>query len=299
MENKRVLLISHQLEYTGAPIVLYRMAEWLSEKNTVDLLNLGVSVDNLEDRLNQLNNTRVIKDVVIDFDMYDIIIVNTISVIVTNWMEKNLCQSLANKCILWVHESHSPYYKAKVLEELRLYAVVYDSNYILNIGKSKMPNVSNIHKVIYNTITEDVAYRQLNNRKLRPSFGIHPTDFVFSNLGVLSRIKNQFEIIHAIEHIISQGMRDKLRKVKFLFFTNKRNNLLTEYINGSRYRSYIYEYVLFLPYTSHDQIYQYYAISDAYISCNPREPFGLTLIESMEWYRSQWWISCRVNKEWI
>lgn len=191
--NKKILLVSHSLSLTGAPLVLYNMAQILYQNNYNITIYSLKEEELLYDFLKDGISVSIFKDFDFDeeevtyyFGSFNLIIVNT----VTLYQLISSIKNLKTKIIWWLHEEDNIYNSYNIIEK----DLVCPSN-ILIYGVSeraiksyyKYSNKQNIKKLTYG-----IKYRlekKKNNRRSK---------IIFAVIGGVDKRKAQDIFIDAI-----------------------------------------------------------------------------------------------------
>lgn len=240
----KILLINHQNAYTGAPITLLEFCEIFHLTHQLYLYNM--------DKINSPINIKaiILEDLPKDNE-FDLVIFNTL-------VSLNI-KVVGIKNILWIHETSLKYYN----DDDRIFDyIICDSIDVYNLSKNKYKykNIKVINPINFNNFTFQPYV--VNDRV---SFG---------NFGIISEKKNQIDIIK----VFSSLPNNYQNQVRLYLINKNKGLLLRNYYYYLKYN----RNIIFLPLCDYCKIESYYNKIDIYISSSKEEPFGKTLIESME-----------------
>jgi glycosyltransferase involved in cell wall biosynthesis len=266
IQNKKILMISHELSLTGAPLVLDELCNLYGLQNTIHLINLNPNLKTL-----QPSYCTIVGKDTIKFLDYDIVIINTIAENVFIYLD-SINYTYNDNTILWIHELGDNYYNniLKYASKFRFAIGLVDSVPVKNKLVEKLPNLCKLYKVqnLVNTAKLNLKeHNIMNNIKI-------------GNFGTLSCVKNQMQIITALETCISNGNNN------ITLYLVKQNNdyykIINNYINYSQHKNILKDKVIFMDEIGGNDMQQLYNLIDVYVSSSTNEAFGKTLIESME-----------------
>lgn len=141
--GQKILLVSHDLNLTGAPLVLQELCDIFSQQssNKIDILNLGELQDNLQ------MNGQILNDKNIDLLFYDVIIFNTISEKIIAYLE-SINYTYLNNTILWIHEIKDSYFVELSKHNFKFAICLADSEIVKDKLIKYCPNICKMYKVL-------------------------------------------------------------------------------------------------------------------------------------------------------
>lgn len=273
-----ILIVTHELSLTGGGLVAIELHDYYKSMGCdVDIMKLR-NVDMFVSK----NVSVIKKDNLNDIKKkYDYVVINTIDTDVQKWCKSNI--EHMDKFVLWLHEVSDTYYDYD-MDKLNFKYVVMDSYHAYNVFIQKSKFVNQVLKVLYLpnplhisslTIEEKKYYRST----LRKKYEIPLDSTVFLNIGTLCKHKAQIEVVYAIE----KYMLDKMDKLNFVFaIVGDKINSILDYIWKSPNKHALRKCIRVLPFISHANSNQYYAMSDVYISSAHTEVYGKVIVEAME-----------------
>lgn len=258
--HKKILLINHENNFTGAPILLIEFCKIFGVCNDIDIFHL------YNTRNIHFENAKILSDVKLsDFDNYDIVIINTISPRTLDFL-KHVNYLYKENTILWIHELDINCYNE--LEKLgcMFKFVLCDSQIVLDTAKSLLPKISSnifLHNLanISEIKTQEFVKKEKDNC------------LNFGNFGTICQRKNQIQIIEALKICKDKGYHN----IKLFLLKTCDDELIGKI---SEYN--LADNICFVDEVQYDKVDLLYNNIDVYISSSINEPFGKTLIESME-----------------
>lgn len=274
-ETDFVLLISHELDLTGAPIALQYFAETLITQNKCPLIvspHDGALRDVLKDKkipvvvIPEIYSSNLILKMK---PFFSSVIVNTTvgAPIVSKLNGLNI------PVLWWIHEAKCSYheYQISILpEEIKENIFVYCvGNYAVSVLKQYRPSY-NVNELLY--FIPDFA----NNEKSNESFDIqnHESKMIFACVGSVMNRKGQDILCKAIEKLTTEDFE----KCIFYFIGLKQDldvyskieKLLKKYPNNVKYIESL------LP----EQIQSFYKKMDCLICSSRDDPMPIVITES-------------------
>jgi glycosyltransferase involved in cell wall biosynthesis len=283
----RILMISHELTRTGAPLALFYIARMFRDCGMhVDIYSQG------------LKNEDFVKDILsagigliehyeyVHCETYDIIYLNTI---VSWYMEilslKKAVEMQMNKSVLYVHENWpigpnnvtgmSVNNTPKIMNEAR--SILYVTNISMNFYRKylTMRRFGDLDMVIHNALSVDVTKAQLNSsrRLIRPA--LKTTDVLFITSGSVHPIRHQSTLFQVAEKI----MKD-VPNVFVMIVGFRADPYGVELKNEIRSSPFCERFYL-LDGMEHSESLKFMASGDVYVSISEKESFGLSVLEAM------------------
>ncbi len=266
ISKKNILLVTHELTLTGAPLTLYELCSIYGPDNDVHILNLG----KVSALLTLPPNIKIVQQNMVRFSNYDIVIINTISFATISYL-KSIHYRYQPNTILWVHEMHNSYY-----DNLK----VYSNRFSFAIGLFDSENIKNKFTSLFPTMCSIFKLHNLTNfNELIPNKTINNDKLILGNFGTLCEHKNQIEIVKSIEHCIKNNHTNII--LKLIKDNSEYYKSICDYINSSSVSEILKQNIHFLDENKQENILGYYNMIDIYVSSSIDEPFGKTLIESM------------------
>jgi glycosyltransferase involved in cell wall biosynthesis len=223
LKDKKVLLVSHNLTLTGAPLLLVEAGRELVQSGAhVKLVSLGPR-DALFP-LSELDNLAIL-DLEDSFDFAaeaDLIVVNT--AVVKTWVDEVLRRhhDIGRRIIWWMHEIDMETYGGQMESLQRTGAAVFDSNCCLQLWQATglTPDiVITIHPGVLNNFLNDALrltkrswWRKLlgadhkSERSLmRGALGVSEDDFLILAVAQYCALKGQDLLVEAVGRILEQS----------------------------------------------------------------------------------------------
>jgi glycosyltransferase involved in cell wall biosynthesis len=302
--GKSVLLMSHELTRSGAPLVLLELARELLDRGaTVRVATVAddargwslaaekcVPLIPLESALTIARNS-------------DLVVANTISAPMKAWVEACLDEApeVADRLLWWVHEIDVEVFKPSASLLYRASTVVFDSEAARSAWEAEVALPERTH-VMYPPLDEALVGKSAETRfvlprnkarsdqpsqfgcreEIRRILGVGPKDFLVCNVGSVGLRKGQRELVralatHSSDHelplrLVLVGFRDWAQRAKFLLsLSNQERRVLSPSRAFVRQRD----------------LSPFYAASDAFvmntqgIAGNRGESFGRVTAEAM------------------
>lgn len=265
-KTKQILLITHQLSYTGAPIAMMQLAQFFLKKGyTIDVISLkdgpqkydydkmGISVwiiKNLE------QNEKELEDVIGD---YDKIVVNTLAC-------APVCEFLSGKdeqVYWWIHENELLFKQIKgYLEQLRL----KENIHVLAAGYYVQMLIEKYIKCtaqIMNICIPDKKSIVISHEKIR-----------FAQIGLTDGMKGQEVFLRAI-----MLLPDKIRNLCEFYIVGSLKNANKDIVNAIRLAQKIYPCIYLLDEMEQEQLYEFYDEIDCVVVPSRLESMSAVMIE--------------------
>lgn len=266
-KTKQILLITHQLSYTGAPLALMRLAIVLQEKGyTIDVISLkdgqlkgeydkyGITSDVID-----IKNEKELEELL---GVYDAIVVNTLA-------GARICELLSGKnekVFWWIHENEllfeqiSDYLKTLNLKfNIKILSAGY---YVHSLVKKYM----GVDSKILNICVPDKYHRAKsnNNNKIK-----------FAQIGLIDGMKGQEIFIDAIR-LLPYGIRDKCE----FYICGSLDNANMDIMNIIRCAQQIFPNIRLIDSMVQEKIYEFYDEVDCIVVPSRIESMSTVAIEA-------------------
>lgn len=265
-KTKQILLITHQLSYTGAPIAMMQLAHFFLKKGyTIDVISLkdgpqkydydkmGISVWIIKD-LDQ--NEKELENVIGD---YDKIVVNTLAC-------APVCEFLSGKdeqVYWWIHENELLFKQIKgYLEQLRLKENIHilaAGYYVQTLAEKYIKCTAQI----MNICIPDKKSIVINHEKIR-----------FAQIGLIDGMKGQEVFLRAI-----MLLPDKIRNLCEFYIVGSLKNANKDIVNAIRLAQKIYPCIYLLDEMEQEQLYEFYDEIDCVVVPSRLESMSAVMIE--------------------
>lgn len=302
--NIRLLMVTHNLNYEGAPKHVLELAKTLKQKGKVEPIILSHISGPLLSAFKKENiDVKIIKDFNLfscndseSIDLFlnimegmiaelniDVVYGNTIEAF---WAIQ--CSKKINLPSIWnIHESEEPfssYNHNVVIKDLMVNALSYPYKVVFVSDATKAIyeylNTQNNFITIHNGFDEEHALNcteNINKKNLKKKFDIRDDELVVLIVGTVCERKGQIDLIHAIEEIDERYVA----RMKF-FIVGDRKSL--------QYSKKLHQVIEKLPISKSKKItvvdetsdiHAYYLISDVFVCSSRIESFPKVIQEAM------------------
>jgi glycosyltransferase involved in cell wall biosynthesis len=298
LKDKKVLLVSHNLTVTGAPLLLVNTGKQMAMSGAqVKLVNLGAKEAQFP--LSGIDDVTVIElDHSFDFAAdADLIIANT--AVANTWVDTFVDRNsnLAHKIIWWLHEVDMETY-GREMESLPLVgAAVFDSDCCLRLWQ-QTGLTPELAQTIYPGISENflkAAIRStkrswwhkipgFNNRDternlMRGALGVDEKDFLIITVGQYCELKGQDLLVNAVGRLLDETPELPLKLLLVGFADDREKEKFLAQLSPSESRA--VDPVRVINRVKNTKLY--YFAADAFVlnTQPPGETFGLVSLEAM------------------
>lgn len=259
-DRKKILMLTHDLSYTGAPLLMLETAQMLMREGATVLLSSAA------DDINGFNAASEFRVPVVPFvtaaqtvENSDIVVVNTVTKAVADWVAEclNRFPDFASKLIWWVHEIDVEKYLPHVENLKRAALVVFDSEACRSAWTEEIGPIDNsavIHPAMSDAFVEktfadrmpfsvkpnchEAIYEKLMSREeIRKSLGVKSEDFLICCVGTVMPRKGQKKLLLSLSQLAMEkdlpiklmlvGFRDYQHRSKFLSrMSSKERNIM-------------------------------------------------------------------------
>lgn len=303
--GKSVLMVSHELSYTGAPLLLVETAQRLIEAGaTVRLASLGGDTAGWTIAARLGVPVIPIETAAAHAAASDIVIANTVARPVMTWVSEMLRHhpAIADKLVCWVHEMDAERYMPEAEALTRASLTIFDSQacrdvWLKNLGSLRQGCV--IHPYVNSTILSALSRDRLpfprkanifasadnkaaSREDIRQALGVGENDLLVLNLARCDERKGQKLLLSTLAQLVAEkqlpvklllvGFGDKGRREDFLEQMNARERAVL-----TADRAYLWQ----------TDIAAFYRAADVFVmntqgmACSKGECFGRTTVEAM------------------
>lgn len=246
--GKSVLLMTHELTRSGAPLVLLELARELLDRGaTVRVATVADDARGWSLAAEKCVPLIPLESAVAIAQSSDLVIANTISAPMKAWVEECLGEApgVADRLLWWVHEIDVEVFKPSASLLHRASTVVFDSEAARSAWKTEVVLPERTH-VIFPPLDEVLVEKSTEARFLLPrtrvrsvqpprwgdreeirrSLGVGPNDFLVCNVGSVEPRKGQRELVRTLARhssdyelplrLVLVGFRDWAQRAKFL-----------------------------------------------------------------------------------
>lgn len=273
--RSRVLLISHELDLTGAPIVLSYMAEWFAEKGVQPVV-IARHDGPLGKVLGDKGIPVIVHEAVYQSDLvircarlFSLVVVNTIvgAPIIAQMGGTEL------PVLWWIHEARVSYHPgmlqrlpAQVGDNIRIYCVSHYAERILHE-----------YRPLYSTRQLPYFIPDLADMRLGSAcpVSLDGTKKVFVCVGTLDERKGQDILTDAIRRLTEEERRRSF----FVFVGSKAHPHVARAVEEA-VRDYP-DSVLYIPQLAHEEVMALYQKADCLVCPSKDDPMPTTVTEAM------------------
>lgn len=244
--GKSILMLSHQLTYTGAPLVMLETAQLLAREGAT------VRLSSAADDINGYNLASELHVPVVPFvaaaqtsENSDIVVVNTVTKTVVDWVAGCLDRypGFASRLVWWVHEIDVEKFLPHVENINKAALVIFDSEACRSAWVEKIGPIGNsavIHPAISDAFVEKISAdrvpfpvvpntqnstheKMMSRDEIRTSLGVRNEDFLVCCVGTVGLRKAQKKLLLSLSRAASE--RDLPIKLLLVGFRNYRQRL--------------------------------------------------------------------------
>lgn len=303
--GKSILMLTHALSYSGAPLLLVETAERLIAAGAlVRLASLGNDTAGWTIAAQRGIPVIPIEKAADHAAESDLVIANTVSKDVMGWVAQAIERhpDLSERLICWVHEIDVEHFLPGADTIKRAAMTIFDSMACQDAWTAALGSLPNA-TVIHPCVNADIAQALLKDRlpmsrnprsqsafrdapatrdETRKALGVGPTDFLILSLATVEERKGQKLLLQTVaglaaEHklpvkLLLVGFRNWRQRLKFLFRMNAREKAVL-----SPRRAYLWQ----------TEIAAFYRAADAFVTNTQGlgllrgECFGRSTIEAM------------------
>lgn len=284
LPGKRLLLITHDLLYEGAPLVLLSIAKELQKRGysiallspTDGPLRSAYEQNGMDVHIHPLHrvqqNTHFI-------DQFDALIANTLVAYPFIQQMEEWTQP-----VIWcVHESHRamfidrlPGLSAYQLSKPQAVVFVADATKAIYRDMDYGQFVT-----IYNGIdcaVIDVRAQELDKKIVRRMLGIGEKEHVILNVGTICERKGQQGIIHALSRLVRENDE---RKIRLIMVGGETGSKYEKYVKHLVKKYHLKKRVIIIPHVA--DVSPYYAAADMLVCNSFIESLPQVILEAMAW----------------
>jgi len=279
--NYKILLLSHNLNYEGAPRWMYFLSTGLKkfgyQITVASPLDGPLKIQYLKEDVDILVDPKFQREENVEtkfFEQFDLIILNTI--VNSIFVEK--INKIGVPVILSIHESERDVYKAQGFKEMPI-KTADKVTFVANATKKVYSDLETDHhfRTIYNAVnTNEIKnFKNSNDREtLRKKYGFSSDDKAILIVGTVIPRKGQMVFAEAAIKLLDS----RYKKLHFFIVGAKENDYVKKIRKKIEEKNYS-DKIQIIPVI--DELFEYYLISDIFICCSFVESFPTIILEAM------------------
>ncbi len=299
----RLLLITHNLNYEGAPLLFLEYATWMAREAGCTLEILSAQDGPLRAAFEALGARLTLVDAAalyaapdreafhhrlaglapqLDWQNLDLVVSNTLAC----FWGPLLAAQAGKPSLLYIHESNSPFRFFEQKLQLELHGLVHEA--FAQAGAVLFPcqatrayyeglNVRDNFHLAPSWIRLDAidAFRNRHSRaELRQRHGFGEDEIIIANIGTVCERKGQHVFVRAIDHFLRQGHRGKFRFV----MVGARPGVYLDLLQRDIARLGLPN-ITFVPET--DAAFDFFVAADLFVCSSFEESFPRVVMEAM------------------
>lgn len=288
LAGRRILLVSHELSLTGAPLLLLETGRILLDAGArVALVDLKPQQWPIPDSILAGFEMLGAEESISAATSCDLIIANT--AVAKDWIRSVIGQNprLGARIVWWIHEIHTDIYGDGMECLQRVACALFDSQACLDAWRKTDIALPARARTLHPAVKEDfiIKARQLRRKgasrrsETRARLGVEREDILLSLFATYEPRKGQDGLVEAAGRLLEQNPSLPLKLLLIGFASEEECKWFLSRLTPSQRIAVAAERVLM----HEPDLSPYYLASDAYVmnSQTPGEPFGRVTIEAM------------------